>query len=103
MDFVTQSIGSHDFEDGHCPTFDFSIRLHKVNGKLTNSFKFYEKPTSTPYTIMSASAMSQVDKISTLSQEASRRLERMSEDRTQDEKNKVLEECDKENSTHCVP
>ena len=40
---------------------------------------------------MNASAMSHQDKVSTLSQEASRRLEKMSEDRTIKEKVEVLD------------
>ena len=79
-----------DYPDKHCPTLDFNLRIGKVNGRMKNTFKFYEKPTATPYTILNSSAMSQQDKASTLSQEACRRLDRKSEDRSMGDKPEAL-------------
>ena len=81
-----------DFKDKHIPTLDFSLQLSRnTEGTHRNTFMFFQKPTSNPYTIMENSTIGWQDNFNTLKQEVCRRLDKMSPDQRNEESIEVLD------------
>ena len=90
-----------EFDNEKLPTLDFAI-WQEENGVINHTY--YQKPTKTPYVIMSRSGASTQQKIQILSNELARRLGNTNKNNTtQQELNRVVDQLTRElkSSEYC--
>ena len=84
--FTTETC--EDFTDGWLPTLDCSL---KVDDDNTILYKFYEKETSSDYTVRKTTAMNEDNKVKVVSNDLIRRLLNTCEKMGKEEKTAVVE------------
>ena len=90
LSFTTEP--QSQYPDNHLPTLDAKLSMILHEGAQRVTYSFFEKPTNSKYTTLETSAACKEDKKSQLSQEIARRLLRMDNIRSTEEKIQILDQ-----------
>ena len=84
LEFTIETV--YDLQNRRLATLDFECEV--IDNQI--SYSYFQKPMKTPLVIGAASAMSEHQKFSILTNEVIRRMSNMSENRTQDERTGII-------------
>ena len=98
LTFTVETV--HNFQNKMLQTLDLQVEVRRAEYKKRMidqiSFNFFQKPMKTPLVLGAESAMALNQKNNILSNEVVRRLSNVSEDRSNDERIKVIDDFTRE-------